>query len=426
MSQQQLNFDTSPQESLTLYDLQCMVRATLEGRFSTPLWISAEISELKVNRSGHCYLNLIEKGNNEGAPRAEARAVIWRSAYTQIANLFISATGSELTAGIRILIRVVVTYHEVYGFSLQIIDLDPSYTLGEVERRRRETIARLEADGVWDMNHELTLPRPTLRIAIVSSGTAAGYRDFIKEISRSPYRFQITLFESFMQGEGAEQSILNALSAIANEEELYDAVAIIRGGGSTSDLSLFDSYHIASYVAQFPLPVLTGIGHDKDISVTDMVAHTMCKTPTAVATTLAEGIDTELMILSTFSSEIFTLVTKKLHHENLRTFQYLAELKQLTSERIQAELFRVNNLNTAINNHVEQTLRTEQQRLNEAERLINTYSVDNILKLGFAVVRGTEGVIASTRDAHIHDTINIKLVDGEIDAEIKSINTKTI
>ena len=229
-----------------------------------------------------------------------------------------------------------------------------------------------------------------------------------------------------MQGEGAEQSILNALSAIANEEELYDAVAIIRGGGSTSDLSLFDSYHIASYVAQFPLPVLTGIGHDKDISVTDMVAHTMCKTPTAVATTLAEGIDTELMILSTFSSEIFTLVTKKLHHENLRTFQYLAELKQLTSERIQAELFRVNNLNTAINNHVEQTLRTEQQRLNEAERLINTYSVDNILKLGFAVVRGTEGVIASTRDAHIHDTINIKLTDGEIDAEIKSINTKTI
>jgi exodeoxyribonuclease VII large subunit len=320
----------------------------------------------------------------------------------------------------------VVTYHEVYGFSLQIIDLDPSYTLGEVERRRRETIARLEADGVWDMNHELTLPRPTLRIAVVSSGTAAGYRDFIKEISRSPFRFQITLFESFMQGEGAEQSILNALSAIANEEELYDAVAIIRGGGSTSDLSLFDSYHIASYVAQFPLPVLTGIGHDKDISVTDMVAHTMCKTPTAVATTLAEGIDTELMILSTFSSEIFTLVTKKLHHENLRTFQYLAELKQLTSERIQAELFRVNNLNTAINNHVEQTLRTEQQRLNEAERLINTYSVDNILKLGFAVVRGTEGVIASTRDAHIHDTINIKLVDGEIDAEIKSINTKTI
>jgi exodeoxyribonuclease VII large subunit len=229
-----------------------------------------------------------------------------------------------------------------------------------------------------------------------------------------------------MQGEGAEQSILNALSAIANEEELYDAVAIIRGGGSTSDLSLFDSYHIASYVAQFPLPVLTGTGHDKDISVTDMVAPTMCKTPTAVATTLAEGIDTELMILSTFSSEIFTLVTKKLHHENLRTFQYLAELKQLTSERIQAELFRVNNLNTAINNHVEQTLRTEQQRLNEAERLINTYSVDNILKLGFAVVRGTEGVIASTRDAHIHDTINIKLVDGEIDAEIKSINTKTI
>ena len=248
MSQQQLNFDTSPQESLTLYDLQRMVRATLEGRFSTPLWISAEISELKVNRSGHCYLNLIEKGNNEGAPRAEARAVIWRSAYTQIANLFISATGSELSAGIRILIRVVVTYHEVYGFSLQIIDLDPRYTLGEVERRRRETIARLQQDGVWDMNRELTLPRPTLRIAIVSSDTAAGYQDFMNELCRNTYRFETTLFRSLMQGDAAEESIVAALSAIAAREDEFDVVAIIRGGGSTSDLALFDSYLIASYV----------------------------------------------------------------------------------------------------------------------------------------------------------------------------------
>jgi exodeoxyribonuclease VII large subunit len=426
MIQQQLYLETSPQESLTLYDLQRMVRTTLEDRFSAPLWISAEISELKVNRSGHCYLNLVEKGNNDGTPRAEARAVIWRSSYNQIANLFSSATGSALTAGIRILIRVVVTYHEVYGFSLQIIDIDPSYTLGEVERRRRETIARLEADGVWDMNHELTLPRPTLRIAVVSSGTAAGYRDFIKEISRSPYRFQITLFESLMQGEYAEQSILNSLSAIANKEELFDVVAIIRGGGSTSDLSLFDSYHISSYVAQFPLPVITGIGHDKDISVTDMVAHTMCKTPTAVATLLSEGIDNEMAAIANIATDIFTLVTNKLHNENLHTFQYLAELKRLTSERVQAELSMVNNIDTAISTLVELRLRTEQQHLNEAERLIDTYSVDNILKLGFAVMRGSEGVIASTKNANIGDNINIELIDGELNAEIKSINKKTI
>jgi exodeoxyribonuclease VII large subunit len=288
------------------------------------------------------------------------------------------------------------------------------------------TIEQLQKEGVWDMNRAQTMPLVVQRVAVISSATAAGYQDFMMELSRSNYRIETELFEAIMQGERSDESIVAALYAIAARTEEFDAVAIIRGGGSTSDLECFNSYHLAFAVTQFPLPILTGIGHDKDISVTDMVAHTMCKTPTAVATTLAEGIDTELMILSTFSSEIFTLVTKKLHHENLRTFQYLAELKQLTSERIQAELFRVNNLNTAINNHVEQTLRTEQQRLNEAERLINTYSVDNILKLGFAVVRGTEGVIASTRDAHIHDTINIKLVDGEIDAEIKSINTKTI
>ena len=175
-----LDIPTTASESLTLFDLQRLVRTTLEERFCDPLWISAEISELKLNRSGHCYLNLVEKGISDGSPRAEARGVIWKSAYRNIADYFRSATQCELQAGMRILVRVVVTYHEVYGFSLQIIDIDPSYTLGDVERRRRETIARLEADGVWDMNRELELARPTLRLAIVSSATAAGYRDFIQ------------------------------------------------------------------------------------------------------------------------------------------------------------------------------------------------------------------------------------------------------
>lgn len=426
MSYEQLHIDTSPRESLTLYDLQRMVRSSLEERFAAPLWISAEISELKVNRSGHCYLNLVEKGSNEGAPRAEARAVIWRSAYTPMTSMFSSATGSPLSAGIRVLIRVVVTYHEVYGFSLQIIDIDPSYTLGEVERRRRETIARLEQDGVWDMNHELTLPRPTLHIAVVSSATAAGYRDFIKEIRRIPYRFEITLFESLMQGDSAEQSVIDALDAIAIREEEFDAVAIIRGGGSTSDLSLFDSYRIASHVAQFPLPVLTGIGHDKDISVTDMVAHTMCKTPTAVATLLAEGIDAELTLLAAISSDIVTLANDKLHNENIRLLSNLGELKRLTSENIQTQLFRINTLDREISNHIGLMLRSELQHLDDAEHIVESYSVDNILRLGFAVVRHDTKVLTSTRQTHIGDNITIELNDGSLTAEIKSINDKKI
>lgn len=424
MSNHQLHLDTTPSESLTLYDLQRMIRSSLESRFATPLWISAEISELKVNRSGHCYLNLVEKGNNEGTPRAEARAVIWRSTYGPMASMFASATGSTLAAGIRVMVRVVVTFHEVYGLSLQIIDIDPNYTLGEVERRRRETIARLEADGVWDMNRTLPLPRPMLRIAVVSSATAAGYRDFIEEIRRTPYRFTITLFESLMQGDNAEGSIIAALNAIAEDEDSYDIVAIIRGGGSTSDLALFDSYLIASYVAQFPLPVITGIGHDKDVSVTDMVAHTMCKTPTAVATHLAEAIDAEMMTIANISAEISALVNNTLHAENLRTYQYLAELQRLCSERLQSESFHITSLHRTIATHTMQIISSEQQRLYEASRTVESYSIDNILKLGFSVLRDSGRTISSIEETAVGQQIDILLKDGILGAEIKSINKK--
>lgn len=418
---EQLHITTTPQKSLTLYDLQRMVRATLEARFAEPLWVSAEISELKVNRSGHCYLNLVEKGANDGAPRAEARAVIWRSAYGVMSQKFVAATGSSLAAGLRVLVRVAVSYHEVYGFSLQIVDIDPNYTLGEVERRRRETIARLEADGVWDMNHELSLAHPTLRIAVVSSATAAGYRDFIEEIRRTPYRFEITLFESLMQGDSAEKSVVDALMSIAQNEEEYDAVAIIRGGGSTSDLSLFDSYHIASHVAQFPLPVITGIGHDKDVSVTDMVAHTMCKTPTAVATFLAEGVDREMNYLASVSTEIFALVNSCLHNADLRTHHYLAELRRLTAERLQSEHYRTTTLFNTICSHAQQRVASEEQRLQEVLRMVESYSVDNILKLGFAVLRSGEGVVTSASGIEVGQSIDICLRDGVLEAEIKNI-----
>ena len=313
-----LSIFTSQRESLTLLDLQRMVRATLESRFEEPMWLRAEISELKVNRSGHCYLSLVEKGASNAAPRAEARAVIWRTAYNSIASKFESATGQTLTAGIAVLVRVLVTYHEVYGFSLQIIDLDADYTLGEVERRRRETIERLQKDGVWDMNREVELAEPTLRIAIISSATAAGFQDFRQEIARSPYRFKLTLFESLMQGDAAERSIIDALCAIAEREQEFDAVVIIRGGGSTSDLALFDSYDIATYVAQFPLPVFTGIGHDKDISVVDMVAHTSCKTPTAVATTLIELADEQMYNIEECAMRLRDSVIARINSERLR------------------------------------------------------------------------------------------------------------
>ena len=418
------NLTPTSEHSLTLLDLQRMVRATLESRFCDPLWISAEISELKVNRSGHCYLNLVEKGATDGAPRAEARAVIWKSAYLPMASMFEAATGATLRAGLRVLVRVVVTYHEIYGFSLQIIDIDPRYTLGEIERRRRETIARLQQDGVWDMNRELELPRPTLRIAIVSSDTAAGYQDFMNELGRSTYRFQTTLFRSLMQGDAAEESIVAALTEIAQREEDFDVVAIIRGGGSTSDLALFDSYLIASYVAQFPLPIFSGIGHDKDVSVVDMVAHTSLKTPTAVATKLVEMADYEMTLVENFATEIAHNVEDMLHGEELRLYTHGVNISREATRHISNHEKRIELLKDGLLSRVEYMISTEEQRLNAAERTLQSYSLDNILRLGFAVARNQEGALKSITQTHIGETIAIELLDGVVGAEIKSITPK--
>ena len=419
------NLTPTPERNLTLLDLQRMVRHTLEGRFNEPLWISAEISELKVNRSGHCYLNLVEKGATDGAPRAEARAVIWRSAYASMASMFEAATGATLRAGLRVLVRVMVTYHEIYGFSLQIIDLDPRYTLGEVERRRRETIARLQEEGVWDMNRELELNRPTLRIAIVSSNTAAGYQDFMNEIRRSTYRFNTTLFSSLMQGDAAEESIISALHSIAEREEEFDVVAIIRGGGSTSDLALFDSYHIATHVAQFPLPIFSGIGHDKDISVVDMVAHTALKTPTAVATKLVEMADYEMNIIDSFASDIAAMVDNRLYQEDMRIYQLGTDIERRATAHINDCHKHIELIQSALHSRLELIFSTEEQRLSEATRALKSYSIDNILRLGFAVARSEDRVIKSVTSHNIGENIEVELLDGVIGAEIKSITTKS-
>ena len=323
----------------------------------------------------------------------------------------------------KVLVRVVVTFHEIYGLSLQIIDIDPSYTLGEVERRRRETIARLQEDGVWDMNRELELPRPTLRIAVVSSATAAGYRDFMQEISRSNYRFRITLFESLMQGDGGECSVIDALDAIAEREEEFDVMVIIRGGGSTSDLALFDSYRIASHIAQFPLPVVTGIGHDKDVSVADMVAHTSCKTPTAVATLLMELADQELNYIAALAAEIKLIAERNLTNESLRIVRYSGDISRLASEYLQAEEHRVGMLKHELYTEAKSRINNELQRLERAEAIVDSHSVENILQLGFALLRSGVGAIRRAGDVSIGQRIDIELYDGSISAEVKDIKT---
>lgn len=421
-----ISISTNLSEHLTLLDLQRMIRSTLESRFSDPVWLSAEISELKVNRSGHCYLNLVEKGDNEGAPRAEARGVIWRSAFSTIARKFEEATGAQLSAGICILLRAIVTYHEVYGLSLQIIDIDATYTLGEVERRRRETIAQLMRDGVWEMNHELELARPALRIAIISSDTAAGYQDFINELHRSQYRFHTELFRSLMQGDMAEDSIIEALEQIACREDEFDTAVIIRGGGSVSDLALFDSYRIALHVAQFPLPIITGIGHDKDVSVVDLIAHTTCKTPTAVATLLVEMADYEMATLEEYSLKLRDMVLMRINAERLNIERSSSEIARSTVVMLNNQQHRLESVEQGIATHLETRFRHERQRLDTCQAIIENNKPENILRKGFAIVRNSNGHSISLQNIEPGTDVNIELFDGTIQANVKSKKSKVI
>ena len=386
-------------ESFTLYELQRIIGAAVEQFLPHPVWVSAEIAELKTNRSGHCYLELIERDEQSqsgSGAKAQVRAVIWKNLFPRLATKFEQATGQPLTSSLKVLVEVSVSHHPVYGLSLQITDIDPTYTIGEAERQRQITISQLKADGVWDMNREVAIPRVVQRVAVISSATAAGYRDFMQEIASSPYDIHTTLFEATMQGEGCEQSVMAAMMAVAERSDEFDAVAIIRGGGSTSDLECFNSYLISLCVAQFPLPVLTGIGHDKDVSVVDMVAAVPLKTPTAVAAWIcatAERFDGEL--------EYAALMLR----DSYRKASHNAELRM---ERLSEQLRRV----------VETTLIRQAERLDGFSMLIDNFAPARLLELGFAVARGQSGAIRSVEEVETGEDITIEVADGEIRATI--------
>jgi exodeoxyribonuclease VII large subunit len=272
-------------ERLTLTELQLIIRDSIYIGLPDMYWVIAEISEIRENSAGHCYLELIEKNPEEKNVKARVKAIIWSKRYIFLKSFFENITGESIKEGLKILIKIKVEYHELYGLSLVITDIDPAFTIGEMAMKRQQIIKKLESEGVFSMNKELDLPVLPQRIAIISSKNAAGYSDFIKQLAGNSfgYVFHPELIETVMQGIETEESVINALDKIADYSHLFDLVVIIRGGGSQSDLSWFDNYNIAYHITQFPLPVMTGIGHDKDMSVTDMVANRSLKTPTAVA-----------------------------------------------------------------------------------------------------------------------------------------------
>ena len=407
-----------PSAHITLVELQRLVKERLHEQFPLPLWVSAEIAELKVNYSGHCYLELVEKGGDNGVPLAQSRAVIWRSVYPRVAAYFEAETGRKLAPGIRILARVTVNYHELYGFSLQITDIDPSYTLGDMERQRQQTIARLQREGVWEMNRETELPPVVQRIAVVSSAHAAGYQDFCQELAKSPYAFRTELFDAFMQGDAAEESIIAALCAVAERSEEFDAVVLIRGGGAASDLNCFNAYRLCNHIAQFPLPVITGIGHDKDVSVADMVAFRTLKTPTAVAGWLAEELERRWSDFQLAALKLRDAVLGRTHAAALRLERLASELKRMAGGCLAQERLLSEQLPGRLRDAVRERLGHEGMYLASAEEVVAAHTPERLLKLGFALLCcGGRGVV-SAGGVRPGDKLGIELADGTITATV--------
>ena len=386
-------------QHITLSQLQGRISIALADALPLPVWVSAEVADIKINASGHCYIELIEKNEKTGATEAQARATIWRSQVMSTIGRFEHETGQRLTKGMKILFKATVQHHAVYGMSLQIQQIDALHTIGDMERRRQQTIEQLQKEGVWEQNRSLPMPLVVQRVAVISSATAAGYQDFMKELGRSAYRIETELFEATMQGERCDESIVAALYAVAERSDEFDAVAIIRGGGSTSDLECYNSYLLAFAVTQFPLPVLTGIGHDKDTSVTDMVAHTPLKTPTAVAAWIdgrAADFDGALEYCAISLRDICRQAT---HSAALRLEQFSADVRHLA----------------------ERTLQSEKQRLEGIATVVANFAPERIFRLGYAIARKDGRAMQSVEDVSIGDTISISLANGEIESKITKI-----
>ena len=281
------------QQALSLYELNGLVKRSIRNCLPETYWVQAELSDVRSNYSGHCYLEFIQKDANGNNLIAKARGAIWSNVYKLLKPYFEQETGQAFTSGIKVLVQVSVEFHELYGYSLTVLDIDPTYTVGDMERKRREILRQLEEEGVIDLNKELEFSMFPQRIAVISSATAAGYGDFCNQLANNPrgYDFHVELFPAIMQGERVEESIITALDTIYSRMDEFDVVVIIRGGGATSDLSGFDTYGLAANCAQFPLPIITGIGHERDDTVIDLVAHTRVKTPTAAAAFLIACMD---------------------------------------------------------------------------------------------------------------------------------------
>ncbi|MFC5271821.1 exodeoxyribonuclease VII large subunit [Adhaeribacter terreus] len=360
-----VSYATRANQPLTLFQLQNKIREALEEAFPANYWVVAEISEVRTHASGHCYLTLTEKDSrNQSNLIAQAKGTIWRNNYREISSYFESQTGHKLRSGLKILFNASVRFHELYGFNLDILDIDPNYTIGDLARQKQETLRKLEANGLLEKNKQRFLPEVPQRLAVISSATAAGFEDFMKQLSHNPYgyHFKTTLFEASVQGNEAAASVRQAFRLIEMQKSQFDAVILIRGGGAQTDLLCFDDYELAAAIGNFPLPVLTGIGHERDETVADIVAHTKLKTPTAVAAFLIEQFLTFEAHLDTVFEDLKDLAESIVKRKTSALENQVLQLSQQTNRYLKQQDSRLEMLVRSLSVKPKKFL-TEQDKL---------------------------------------------------------------
>ena len=403
----------------SLLELNRLVRATIEDTLCEQYWLEAEIGQIGEN-NGHCYLEFIQKVEGHNTPVARAKAKCWRNVWGSVRPYFEHTTGQTLTLGMKVLVLVHPDFHEAFGFSWIVDDIDPRFTLGDMARRRQEIIRQLKAEGVFDLNRELPLPLFTQRIAVISSSTAAGYGDFCRQLEENKrgFRFSVTLYESLMQGEGVERSIISALDKINAHIDDYDCVVIIRGGGATSDMSGFDSLLLAENVANFPLPVITGIGHDRDECILDMVSHTRVKTPTAAAAFLIDRLEQVARRIDDAADRITSYVQHRMEIEKMRLSRAAERIPILFSLVKSKQENKMETLNQRIASAVQRLIDRRRHTLDILEQRTKSLDPTLLLQRGYSITLVNGHALRSPSAVKPGDIIVTRLADGTVKSTV--------
>jgi exodeoxyribonuclease VII large subunit len=406
---------------LSLSQLNNLVTQEVKNAFPETYWLMAETSDVRTNNR-HCYLEFVEKNPHNHALIAKARGYIWANTFELLKPYFEQKTGRCFDSGLKVLVKVSVEFHPVYGYGLNVCDIDPTYTMGDLQVQRQAILRQLEEEGILSMNKELDMPVLPQRIAVISSATAAGYEDFVQHLTgnSSGFVFYPKLFPAIMQGEQTESSVISALDKIFEFKNRFDLVVIIRGGGATSDLASFDSYQLAANCAQFPLPVITGIGHERDDTVLDFVAFHRAKTPTAVADFLINRMEETAATLYNCQTDISGGANGILETCSGALQIFVSRLPLFVNNSIEEKKGVLKNYQQKIQQSVYHLITTRELQLKEKESYFKLSSPEYILTKGYSITYKNGKAIKSTKELQVGDRIETVLAEGRIVSEVKA------